>query len=53
MQELDRILLAVDCSQNLNKENIADKIKAEIEAKLNEENLDEQVKEGLEWHRKR
>ncbi|QOD37987.1 ankyrin repeat domain-containing protein [Candidatus Wolbachia massiliensis] len=48
MQELDRILIAVNCSQNLNKENIADKIKTKIEAKLNEENLVEWIKKDLE-----
>lgn len=47
MQELTRILIAVNSSQDLNKENIADKIKAKIEAKL-EENLDEQTKEDLD-----
>ncbi|WP_264702196.1 ankyrin repeat domain-containing protein [Wolbachia endosymbiont (group A) of Volucella inflata] len=39
MQGLGQILIAVNCSQNLNKDNIADKIKAEIEAKSNERNL--------------
>ncbi|WP_353288553.1 ankyrin repeat domain-containing protein [Wolbachia endosymbiont (group A) of Pogonocherus hispidulus] len=36
---MQEILVAVNCSQGLNKENIADKIKAEIEAKSNERNL--------------
>ncbi|WP_375315841.1 ankyrin repeat domain-containing protein [Wolbachia endosymbiont (group A) of Colletes cunicularius] len=53
MQELVRILMAVNFSQGLNKENIADKIKAEIEAKLNEENLDKQTKEELENYLKK
>lgn len=36
---MQEILVAVNCSQGLNKDNIADKIKAEIEAKSNERNL--------------
>ncbi|WP_341812443.1 ankyrin repeat domain-containing protein [Wolbachia endosymbiont (group A) of Conops quadrifasciatus] len=51
-EQLDKILIAVNFSQGLNKENIADKIKAKIEAKL-EENLDEQTKEDLEKYLER
>ncbi|WP_145971879.1 ankyrin repeat domain-containing protein [Wolbachia endosymbiont of Cimex lectularius] len=48
MQELDRILLAVSYSSDLNKENVANKIRTEIDTKLKEENLDEQTKKDLE-----
>ncbi|MGL9689208.1 MAG: ankyrin repeat domain-containing protein [Wolbachia sp.] len=48
MQELDRILLAVSYSSDLNKENVANKIRTEIDTKFKEENLDEQTKKDLE-----
>ncbi|MDG7056881.1 MAG: ankyrin repeat domain-containing protein [Wolbachia endosymbiont of Penenirmus auritus] len=45
---LESILYIINSDPDLKKENLVDKIKTKIEAKLNEENLDEQTKEDLE-----